>query len=78
MLFQAAMFVVICYSNPKTGTGILIHFQKYTQLLEPFMDRDTLPYLLEMLLCQQSDFPFVRGSAWGFVFFPDRQLLVPR
>ena len=42
-LFQAAVFVVICYSNPKTGTGILIHFQKYTRLLEPFMDRDTLP-----------------------------------
>lgn len=75
VLFQAATFVVVCHSNPRTGTGILIYFQKYTQLLEPFMDWD---YLLEMLLCRQWDFPFVRESAWDFVFFPDHQLPVPR
>lgn len=40
VLFQAATFVVVCHSNPRTGTGILIYFQKYTQLLEPFMDWD--------------------------------------
>lgn len=40
---SAALVVVVCYSNPTTSTGILMYFQKYTQLLEPFMDWDILP-----------------------------------